>query len=139
MKEIPVNQGKSVRMGLPKTPARWEGSPKYTPITRILLSCGGGMGGSRWYEYVKRIPLDSIKGITVVEDIHGKKKAVNERYVVEMEDFTLVKAVYHSDNPNFQKGLWGVWLLTDDGASVSLFKSFDSQYKYITEPLEEEE
>jgi len=124
MREIPVCDKKHIVLGLPKTPARWDGDPVFTPITRITMTCGGGMGGSRWYEYVKRMPHSDMTGLKTVLDVDGKEKTVNTAYVVEMEDFTLVNCFYISNNSNFQKGMWVFSMLVEDGTTVT----YDNQH-----------
>lgn len=126
MREIPVCTNKHIVLGLPKTPARWDGNPVFTPITRILMSCGGGMGGSRWYEYVKRVPHSDMNGLKTVTDVDGKEKTINAAYVVAMEDFSLVNCFYISNNPNFKKGMWVFSMLVDYGTTVLYSNSFNS-------------
>ena len=51
---------------------------------RILMSCGGGMGGSKWYEEVTDIDMegDFIDVIT----IDGQNKLLGKQYVVKIID-----------------------------------------------------
>lgn len=74
------------------TPSKWMGDPEYTKITRLKMTCGGGLGGQSWYEYVYRqqIPSNQIVAFTRYD---GKEIRINTSYVVEAEDFTLARAV----------------------------------------------
>ena len=49
---------------------------------KVSMSCGGGIGGSQWYEYVKSdIPLGEEK-IVEVKNIFGDTIRINTRYAV---------------------------------------------------------
>ena len=116
-------------IGFPMTPGRWVSKEaEYVPVTRLCMSCGGGIGGSRWYEYVNRIPLDELaeKKTAVVTTWMGKRKLINMSDVVEAEEFTIAKAVYNSMNPNFAKGEYLVARLVEDGNRVVLKNEFQS-------------
>lgn len=118
-------------LGLPRTPSRWVGEPQYKPITSITMSCGGGMGGSKWHEYVERveeIPSNSIITLkrigghgTYAEDIK-----VNTSFIVSAEDLTLVTIHLDSDNPHFRRGLFEYKVLVRDGHKVRLSDYYDS-------------
>ena len=110
-------------IGVPMTPGHWVSkSVEYTPITRLRMSCGGGIGGAQWFEYVNRVPLDELAEMksAIVTTWNGKRKLINMNYVVEAEKFTIAIAVYDSMNPNFQKGEYLVARLLEDGSVVSL-------------------
>lgn len=114
-------------IGVPMTPGHWVSkSVEYTPITRLRMSCGGGIGGAQWFEYVNRVPLDELAEMksAIVTTWNGKRKLINMNYVVEAEKFTIAKAVYDSTNPNFQKGEYLVARLLEDGSVVSLSDKF---------------
>ena len=114
-------------IGVPMTPGHWVSkSVEYMPITRLRMSCGGGIGGAQWFEYVNRVPLDELAEMksAIVTTWNGKRKLINMNYVVEAEKFTIAKAVYDSMNPNFQKGEYLVARLLEDGSVVSLSDKF---------------
>lgn len=115
--------------GRPMTPGRWitkANDVQYFSITRLDVSCGGGMGGSRWYEYIQRIPLEELvaKERIIVTTWDGERKLINMNNVVKAEEYTIVSAVYHSDNPNFPVGDYLVARLIPDGAKIQLVNAF---------------
>lgn len=115
--------------GRPMTPGYWvtkNGNVQYFPVTRLDMSCGGGMGGSHWYEYIARIPLEELaeKERVVVTTWDGERKLINMSNVVKAEEYTVASAFYHSDNPNFPVGEYLVARLIPDGAKVRLVEEF---------------
>ena len=104
----------------PRTPSVWVTKDVcYDEITRIKMSCGGGMGGSKWYEYVERVPLDALakigRGCVVLRTYEGKDVLINMDYVVEAEQFTVASAVLDSRNPYFPVGYYKFCYLIEDG------------------------
>lgn len=92
----------------PMTPGYWlKETPQYKNITRIEMTCGGGIGGSHWYEYVNEIPLKEIKPnqmLTIIT-IDGEEKLINTNYVVSVDNsYQIVDIFYHSDNHCFEIG-----------------------------------
>ena len=81
----------SAIMNKPKTPSTWIGEPKYTPVTRIKISCGGGMGGASWYEYVHKVTEIPANTLVKFKRFDGKEFMLNTSFVVCAEDFTLAK------------------------------------------------
>ena len=129
--------GKTDIITPPLTPSKWvDNKVKYTPITRLRLSCGGGMGGAQWYENVQRIPLSDIKPNTMLEvtDLEGRKHLVNTRYIVEADSSVTVASVYlDSQNSNFEMGVYEFsWLIKDgrrlylDGAETVGIEEFSN-------------
>lgn len=116
--------------GRPMTPGRWlDKDVQYAPITRLDMSCGGGMGGSHWYEYIQRIPLEELANSDdriIVTTWDGKRKLINMNNVVKAEEYTIASAVYHSDNSNFPVGEYLMARLVQDGATVRLVEEFQS-------------
>lgn len=115
--------------GRPMTPGYWvtkSEDVQYFPITRLDVSCGGGMGGSRWYEYIARVPLEELaeKERVVVTTWDGKRKLINMNNVVKAEEYTIASAFYHSDNSNFPVGEYLMARLVQDGAKIQLVESF---------------
>jgi len=109
----------------PMTPSKWVTKDVYyQPITRIKMSCGGGIGGSTWYEYVDRIPLEALAAVgtggMVFHTFDGKDVLLNMDYIVKAEQFTVACAVLNSENPNFPKGYWMFCYLVEDGHKITL-------------------
>lgn len=98
MEKIP--QLKDNIIYLPCTPSKWTSTPKYEKISRIRLTAAGGIGGSRWIEYIKQ--TDKVESNTIQEftRITGKKIRINTSYVTDIEDFILVTLKLDNQNPN---------------------------------------
>lgn len=110
-------------LGQPMTPGHWKSKElEYIPITRLRMTAGGGIGGSCWYEYIKRVPLESLTNgeRIVAETYNGEEKMINLNNVVKAELFTIATGVYHSDNPNFKRGDYTYNLLIEDGHKITL-------------------
>ena len=72
----------------PMTPGKWVGRPSYLKITRLKMSCGGGLGGSTWYEYVQRISLPELAkkpDSLVFRTWNGQEIFLNKSYIVKAE------------------------------------------------------
>lgn len=50
----------------------------------LSMTCGGGMGGCRWKEYIKATELKP-NTLVEVETLFGEKKTINTEYVVKAE------------------------------------------------------
>ena len=114
-------------LGKPMTPGNWVGREmKCIPVTMLSMSCGGGTGGSHWYEYIERIPLEDLcnGNRIVVKTWDGKSKLINLNNVVTAEQLTIATAVYNSKNPNFEQGEYLVAKLTRDNHKIKLVDSF---------------
>lgn len=122
-------------IGYPCTPSQWIAEPEYKKISVITMTCGGGMGGSKWYEYVERIPphnkLNEIQTFTTIE---GKEIRLNPQYMVKIEDFTMVTVWYETTNQLFcregnRKSLLNKKFLIEDGQTVELIDDFADKAK----------
>lgn len=127
MTEIEVRNGKTVRVGFPMTPSEWVGKPERKPISRVKMTCGGGMGGSVWFEYVDRflyldIPMDKMKILTRID---GESICVNPRYMVMVEDFTLVTVKYKTQHPDYKGRILEKQFLVKDGAIINAVNEYD--------------
>ena len=98
MEKIP--QLKDNLIYLPCTPSRWTGEPEYKKITRIRITTGGGIGGSKYSEYIEQ--TDDIESNKIQEftRITGKKVKINTRYITDLEDFILVTVKLENENHN---------------------------------------
>ena len=109
-------------IGRPKTPGCWKTPILETvPVTDLLLTCGGGIGGTSWHLYIKRIPLHDIcmsNGMMEVETWDGYKYVINSRYLVSARQMGIAIGIYHSDNDNFKVGDWEYAYLVEDGHVV---------------------
>lgn len=72
-------------------------APKVIDVKDIIvvtMTCGGGMGGSHWKEYFNAVDIDTIptdKIVSYTDAITGKKKAINTRYLVNVEEKQMLK------------------------------------------------
>lgn len=115
--------------GKPMTPGKWMSTGvQYIPVTRLCMSCGGGMGGSRWYEYIQRVPMEDLMHTqkVIVTTWDGKRKLINMNNVVVADEYTIASAIYFSDNPNFEIGEYRVARLIPDGKKIKLTNEFQS-------------
>lgn len=115
-------------IGVPMTPSRWVGKPKYKKVTRLKMSCGGGMGGSTWYEIIDRIDLDELtKNETlIVKNYEGDTIFLNRKYIVKAIQLTLVTAILDSQNSNYPVGKHEYNWLVEDEKKITLIDEFDS-------------
>jgi hypothetical protein len=64
-------------------------------MTKVEMSCGGGMGGSHWYEYgwFKTKPQigQATELVEFVSAVSGETKTINPNFIVTFEDKKLVK------------------------------------------------
>lgn len=104
--------------GKPMTPSKWvSDKPSYKKVTRIKITCGGGMGGASWYEVIDRIDLNDLmqRSYIVTKNWEGKEIGINLSYVVKAEQFTLATAILDSQNGNYVIGHHQYnWLIEDD-------------------------
>lgn len=108
----------------PMTPGKWVGRPSYLEITRLHMTCGGGIGGSTWFEYISRINLMDLakdeSNYLVTQRWNGSAVFINKAYVVSAEQFTIAYADYESLNPNYPAGTYTYYYLTEDGHKFTL-------------------
>lgn len=83
-----------IKVYKPFTPSEYVDSNYYKVIS-IKMSCGGGMGGASWYEYIKADTPQKMKeiysaitkgGIIKVVDYLGNTKYINTNYVVMTQE-----------------------------------------------------
>lgn len=116
-------------IGFPMTPSRWVGDIAYRPMTQIHMTCGGGLGGASWEEYVERIDLDDIKpdAMLKVEKYDGTVMVINTKYIVSARsDITMYEFIIDTDNrtPWGGPGLVKYRRLCLDGVKISRVNSF---------------
>lgn len=117
---------------LPCTPSNWVSEPRYTQITRINLTSGGGMGGSRWTEYVTKTKSIIPNTIQRFTRINGKKVKLNTSYITDAEDFILVSVDFDNRNPNaYHLGLNTLqYIMDEDLGEVTLQGSYGETKTY---------
>lgn len=79
-----------IKVYKPFTPSEYVDSNYYKVIS-LKMSCGGGMGGSKWYEHIKADTPQKMKeiysaitngGMIRVVDYLGNTKYINTNYIV---------------------------------------------------------
>ena len=63
-------------------------------IIVVTMTCGGGLGGSKWDEYFDALELETMpsnKIMVFTDAISGKKKAINTNYIVKIEEKQMLK------------------------------------------------
>lgn len=107
----------------PMTPSKWIGGVSYQPITRIKMTYGVGLGGSVWYEYIERLPLEvlaNLNGGAVFKTWDGREVMLNASYMVKAEQYTVASAVLDSQNPNHPQCEYKYCYLVEDGHRLTL-------------------
>ena len=116
------------RVGVPTTPSLWYAGPEYHRYLKVTMTCGGGMGGSRWEEYIEVQELPSNR-LVPVKGIGGKAFQINTAYVVKVEPITVMSAAYMSHNPYRPSGSYVVrWIIPEEWENeIELINEFDSK------------
>jgi len=126
------------------SPSSWAGDVSYMPVVRMKMTCGGGMGGSQWYEYIQRESFFSAcsfvitaggnsfshhptlvsaagdHGIIHVKTWDNKDIILNTAYMVKADYFTIATANLYSQNHNFPIGVYAFSYLIPDGHTLTL-------------------
>lgn len=122
-----VREG-NVEMRYPMTPSKWlDTEPTYTDVLRVRMSCGGGIGGAQWYEYLCGVTFEDLicaERFIRMKNIDGKEMMVNVNNIVEARPFKIASARLYSKNPNFTKGEYTVRYLLDPKATAQLVNRF---------------
>lgn len=108
-------------VGKPMTPGYWVTKTlKTIPVTDLLITFGGGMGGVNKHFYIKRIELPDLctKGMMEVETWDGCKYVINSNYIVYAKQMWIAVGIYHSENNNFKVGDWEYAYLLEDNLTI---------------------
>lgn len=118
-------------IGKPMTPGYWVGnSMEIIPVTQIHMTCGGGMGGSSWKEYIKRIDniydfIQSSEDFIKVITYDGIEKVINKKYIVQFDNsYRIVKVKYNSQNSNYPLGIYTCYYRIKNDNDVQLGDEF---------------
>lgn len=109
----------------PKTPCEWVGKPKVSKILDVLVSCGGGMGGAQWHEYITDKKVSGV-GLHDYKRIDGTKVSLNSRWVVKVDYVYLIRVNYKHYNTNFSStyGTTQELVFISDTDKVVLIKNY---------------
>ena len=90
-----------IKIYLPNTPSKFVGKAKIIKVKRVKMTCGGGIGGSCWDEYVTDFPETPKHDLIKVTNYKGVKMTINTAYVVKVVDSQIVIITTDSKNPNY--------------------------------------
>ena len=87
---------------LPNTPAQFIGKPEVYEIIKVKMTCGGGMGGCSWNEYIRShsFPINP-KGMIRVINYKGEEIMLNADYMVKASRCQIVTIDISSQNPHY--------------------------------------
>ena len=99
---IKIQRLKTNKVYLTKNPAKMVDS-EIRKVLRIKMSCGGGMGGSSWYETVNPNVELIPNSLVEIETIEGVTKIINTNFVVSAVEEQLIKVTEIHQNTNFKE------------------------------------
>lgn len=90
-----------IKIYLPNTPSHFVGGAKIYKVKKVKMTCGGGMGGSVWNEYIIDFPENIGTGHIDVTNYKGEKMLLNTRYIVKVTDSQVVGITTDSQNSHY--------------------------------------
>ena len=90
-----------IKIYLPNTPSKFVGDAKIFKVKKVKMTCGGGVGGSSWYEYIVDFPELFGGGMLNVTNYKGEKMILNTRYIVKVSDSQVVGITTDSQNSHY--------------------------------------
>lgn len=140
MNKITSKISKNYYITLPCTPAEF--TTKKPEIISdngaiIEISCGGGMGGSYWKEYIIDFDVDALNvdGIIKVTLFNGETKYINTRNIVTATPVTIIRVSVNSKNTNFTHNYQEMYFTVNDVKHVKLINSYKCPSAPNTENL----
>lgn len=115
-------------------PSSFVGKEEIHNILKIKMSCGGGLGGSSWYEYIYDTVALEGDSLVWVTNYLGEEIKLNPRFMVKVNRVSLVKVEeditawkFHGANkPTNEKYLTIRYIETPRHETISLV----DEYKY---------
>ena len=101
---------------------RKEGSGK-----RILMSCGGGMAGSKWYEYASDIDMEG-EFIDIIA-FNGQSKLLGKQWIVSIIDVD-----FHGQVLDKEGEVTIEWYDIPKGASFEYINTERHDHSYLRKP-----
>lgn len=133
MAKITSKISKQYIINLPLTPASFTTKkPEIISENAAILeiSCGGGMGGSHWKEYVIDFDFNDLNrdGLIQVTLFTGETKFINTRNIVTAKPRAIIRASVKHSNTNFKDNYWEMYFTIhkSDIKSVKLNESYFS-------------
>ena len=92
-----------IKIYLPNTPSYFVGEVDIRRVKKVKMTCGGGMGGSCWYEYIlcDTMPENLSYGLINVVNYRGEKITLNTSYIVKIEGKQVANIITNSQNPTY--------------------------------------
>lgn len=68
---------------------------KEKAVIKVTMTCGGGVGGSKWYEYIDCYMADlaGLSGLMWFENYLGDDVLLNSQYVVKAEPVVIITLI----------------------------------------------
>lgn len=122
-----------LKIGLPNTPSCFVGKEKIIKAQKVLMTCGGGMGGTQWNEYIVDFPDYLTPNDTLIDVTNylGEKIKLNVAYIVKVSDTQIVSFTTDSKNPH-NKGKFKFFYETPIDNKVILVREFLEGNKEFT-------
>ena len=125
IKDFEHIQKGTVMLSRQYTPSHWlnDGKTETVKALKTTMTCGGGMGGSKWTIYIVGMTLDELansEGFLIVNLYDDECRLINTANIVDATEVNIVSAYFHSDNYNFETGTYKKSILTTTDAKVVL-------------------
>ena len=106
---------KVLEIGKAMSPSTFVGKGELKNMKRILVSYGGGMGGSNKTYYTEKIHKEqAVNGTWNIVDIHGNMIELNPRFIVEVVDTkVLILNTDITEHANYHKQTCQSRILTE--------------------------
>lgn len=83
---------KIYKIGVPKSPCKKQNIEIVGPVSVVMMTCGGGMGGCQWKEYGSFVKEPEIgKMAKFISATTGEEITINPAYIVNIKTKKLVK------------------------------------------------
>ena len=94
---------------------------------RILMSCGGGMAGSKWYEYASDIDMEGEYADIIAFD--GQSKLLGKQWIVSIIDVD-----FHGQVLDYEGKVTIEWYDIPKGADFEYVNDVRHDYSYLRKP-----
>lgn len=102
-------------------------------ILKVKMSCGGGMGGAQWHEYIQEPNDFELEGESPVwvTNYLGEEMLINPRFIVKASRISIVKVV--EDITAWKRALDGKQYLQTMYIEISPHEAVTlvDEYKYV--------
>lgn len=114
-----------IKFYLPNTPSYFVGKVDIKRVKKVKMTCGGGMGGNCWYEYIlcDTMPEDLNYGLINVVNYKGEKITINTMHVVKITEREVANIVTDSQNLHYS-GIKKFFYEIPCGEEVKLYNEY---------------